>query len=295
MLVREIAETLKREGYVCELRGDGDVEVSGFADPSDYRAGCVIWLGDVKYLDLKEGQSYSDITLLMCEDSLEGKDLFPTVLICADPRNAFVRLLELSQNETPRVGFDTTASISSSAVIGKNVYIAQNCVIGDDVQIGDGCIIYPGCVVEHTTLGRDCVIYPNCVLGMPGFGYRKDRSLVMEPHIGRVVLGDRVEVLSGSIIERGTTKDTFIGSGSKLACLTNIGHNVTIGEDCQIIGGIINGFAVIGDRSELIRCVVGNRIKIGHDVKIGLNSTVVRDIPANVVAFGSPARVKTEN
>lgn len=294
MFVHEIVDTLKREGYACELRGDGNVEVAGFADPSDYRENCVIWLGDIKYLNLKEGQSHDDIALLMCKDDLEGMDLFSTVLVCADPRNAFVRLLELSQNEASREGIDATASIDPSAIIGENVYIAQNCVIGEDVQIGDGCMIYPGCVIEHATLGRDCVIFPNCVIGMPGFGYRKDESLVMEPHIGRVVLGDHVEVLSGSIIERGTTKDTSIGNGSKLACLTNIGHNVTIGEDCQIIGGIVNGFVTVDDRSELIRCVVGNRIKIGHDAKIGLNSTVVRDIPDNVVAFGSPARVKAE-
>lgn len=293
MKISEVMDLLHAEGYACELFGDPDCVVDGFADPSEYRDGAIIWLGDIKYLTLQDDQGYSDIALLLCKDDFMEKDLFPNVLVCEDPRNAFVRLLELSQEEDELIGVDLSAVIDPSAVIGQDVYIAPNCVIGKDVVIGDNCKIMPGAYIEHTIMGNNCIIYPNCVIGVAGFGFRKDSALVMEPHVGKVVLGDNIEILSGSVIERGSTKNTTIGRGTKLACLTNVGHNVTVGEDCQIIGGILNGFANIGDRSELIRCVVGNRIKIGKDTKIGLNSTVVRDIPDNVVAFGSPARIKS--
>ena len=295
MKINDVVELLKKEGYECVFFGDSERKVEGFSDPSDYRNNSIIWLGDIKYLELKDGQNCSDVALLLCSENFKEKKLFPNVLVCKDPRNAFVRLLELSQKEDELVGIAESAVIDPGTVIGKNVYIGPNCVIGKDVIIGDNSKLMPGCYIEHTKMGNNCVVYPNCVIGMAGFGFRKEKSLVMEPHIGKVILGDNVEVLSGSVIERGSTKDTTIGKGTKLACLTNIGHNVTVGENCQIIGGIMNGFATIGDRSELIRCIVANRIKIGHDVKIGLNSTVVRDIPNNVIAFGSPAKVKGSN
>lgn len=292
MKAKDIERLLREEGYPCTLHGDGDVGIEGFSDPSSYRAGTVIWLGDMKYLSLGEGQTIQDVALLMCLDTLEGHEQFPNVLVCDDPRNAFVRLMELAQCEEKKEGIHPSAIIDPDAVFGEHVYIGPNCVIGKNVVIGDNCSIMPGAYIEHTVMGNNCEIYPNCVIGTAAFGFRKDDGLVMEPHLGRVVLGNGVDVLSGSVIERGTTKDTVIGDGTKLACLANVGHNVTIGRDCQIIGGVINGFVEIGDNSELIRCVVANRKKIGKNVKIGLNSTVVKDIPDNVVVFGSPARIK---
>lgn len=295
MKAKEVERVLLEEGYACKLVGNSQVEVNGFSDPSDYRLGTIIWLGDIKYLTLKEEQDFSDIALLLCENGFKEKDKFKNVLICDDPRNAFLRLMELSQNDVPLVGVDKSAVIEQGTVFGKNVYVGPNCVIGKDVVIGNDCKIMAGSFIEHTTLGSNCSVYPNCVIGTAAFGFRKQESLVMEPHLGRVVLGNDVEVLSSSVIERGSTKDTVIGEGSKIACLTNIGHNVTVGRNCQIIGCMINGFASVGDESELIHCVVANRIKIGKNVKVGLNSTVVRDIPDNSVAFGSPARVRGDH
>lgn len=292
MIISEMVKTLQAEGYVCELHGDPEVEISGFADPSDYRAGAVIWLGDMKYLKLKEGQSFQDIALLMCEGSLDGWEEFPNVLVCDDPRNAFIRLMELAETDDGRVGIHPSAVVDPDTIIGERVYIGPNVVIGKDVIIGDDCRIFPGVVIEHTTMGNRCSIYPNCVIGAAAFGYRKEESLVMEPHIGRVVLGDDVDILSASVVDRGTTKDTVVGCGTKVTCLTNIGHNVTIGKNCQINGGKLHGFTVVGDDTEIICSIVANRITIGKNVKIGLNSTVVRDIPDDVVAFGSPARIK---
>ena len=295
MKAKEIEQTLLHEGYPCRLLGDSQAEINGFSDPSEYRLGTMIWLGDIKYLALKEEQTFSDVALLLCKESFKEKSRFKNVLICDDPRNAFIRLMELSQDDVPLVGIDESALIDQDAVLGKNVYIGPNCVVGKDVVIGDNCKIMAGVFIEHATLGSNCSIYPNCVIGAAAFGFRKQKSLVIEPHLGRVVLGDNVEILSSSVVERGSTKDTVVGEGSKIACLTNIGHNVTIGKNCQIIGCMINGFASVGDESELIHCVVANRIKIGKNVKIGLNSTVVRDIPDNSIAFGSPARVRGGN
>lgn len=295
MKAKEIEQVLLNEGYACMLTGNPQTEVNGFSDPSDYRPGTMIWLGDIKYFQLKESQSYENVSLLLCDENLEGKEFFPNVLICDDPRNSFIRLMELADSKEVSVGIHPTAVISDDAIIGKNVYIGTNVVIGNEVVIGDNCKLMPGSIIEHATLGNNCTIYPNCVIGTAAFGFRKNGELVMEPHLGRTIIEDNVEILSGSVIERGTTKDTVIGRGTKISCLTNVGHNVTIGQNCQLMGNnAINGFAVLEDDVEIVSCCVANRVRIGKGSKIGINSTVLSDIPANVIAYGSPAKVKRE-
>lgn len=295
MKIEEVEQILLQEGYACKLIGDSQVEVDGFSDPSDYRFGTMIWLGDLKYLQLKENQTYKDVSLLLCKKDLEGRNNFPNVLLCDDPRNAFIRLMELSDSKEKEVGVHPSAVVSDDVIIGANVYIGPNVVIGKEVVIGDNCTLMPGCVLEHTTLGDNCTIYPNCVIGTAAFGFRKDKNLIMEPHLGRAIIEDDVEILSGSVVERGTTKDTVIGKGSKISCLTNVGHNVTIGKNCQLMGNsAVNGFAVLEDDVEIVSCCIANRVRIGRGSKIGINSTVLTDIPANVVAFGTPAKVRRE-
>lgn len=294
MKAKEIEHLLNEEGYSCRLFGNPDVEVEGFADPYDYRDGSVIWLGDIKYLTLPPEQ-YERVALLMCKKGMAGKELFPNVLICEDPRNAFMRLLEVEAGKKEKkslCGIDPNAIVDESTQIGEDVYIGPGAVVGPDVILGDRTQIMPNVFIEHTTTGEDCIIFPGCVIGVAAHGYRKEKRMTMELHIGRVVLGDRVNVLSSSVVERGTVSNTVIGNDTKIANMTNIGHNTKVGERCQINGGKLHGGVLVGDDTEIICSFVANRIKIGSNVKIGLNSTVVRDIPNNSIAFGSPARVR---
>ena len=298
MKIEEVEQILLQEGYACKLIGDSQVEVDGFSDPGDYRSGTMIWLGDLKYLQLKENQSYKDVSLLLCKEDLEGKDNFLNLLVCDDPRNAFMRLLELYELETHQAepqGIDQRAIVDDSVVVGKDVYIGPGSVIGKGVVLGDGTRIMPNAYLEFTTTGKNCLIFPGCVIGVAAHGYRRDKSLAMEPHIGRVVLGNNVNVLAGSVIERGTVSNTVIGDDTKIANMTNVGHNTKVGKRCQINGGKLHGGVTVGDDTEIICSFVANRVKIGSNVKIGLNSTVVRDIPDHSIAFGSPAKVKGEH
>lgn len=297
MKAKEIENLLNEEGYPCKLLGNPDKEISGFADPYDYRENSVIWLGDLKYLTLPPEQ-YEKVALLMCRENMSGRELFPNVLVCEDPRNAFMRLLELEvrkKEESKLCGIDPNAIIDASAQIGKDVYIGPGAVIGPDVVLGDRTRVMPNAYIEHTRTGKDCEIFPSCVVGVAAHGYRKDNNMTMEPHIGKVILGDRVNILASSVIERGTVSDTVIGSDTKIANMTNVGHNTKVGQRCQINGGKLHGGVIVGDDTEIICSYVANRIKIGSNVKIGLNSTVVRDIPDNVTVFGSPARVRNNH
>jgi UDP-3-O-[3-hydroxymyristoyl] glucosamine N-acyltransferase len=120
------------------------------------------------------------------------------------------------------------------------------------------------------------------VIGADGFGFSetKDSKWVKIPQMGRVVIGDDVEVGANTTIDRGTLSDTVIGNGVKLDNLIQIGHNVIIGEHTAIVAQTgISGSTEIGKR-----CKIGGQVgmvghlKITDDTTITARTTVTKDI-----------------
>jgi len=164
-------------------------------------------------------------------------------------------------------GIHPSAVIEIGAHIDPTAEIGPNVVIGTDTRIGAGCAIMEGCSIgAGVTIGMDARLYPrvvvyhNCVLGnrliahsgvvigADGFGIamNEDRWLKI-PQIGRVVIGDDVEIGANTTIDRGALDDTVIEEGVKLDNLIQIAHNVRIGAHTAIAGCVgIAGSAIIG-------------------------------------------------
>jgi len=164
-------------------------------------------------------------------------------------------------------GIHPSAVIEIGAHIDPTAEIGPNVVIGTDTRIGAGCAIMEGCSIgAGVTIGMDARLYPrvvvyhNCVLGnrliahsgvvigADGFGIamNEDRWLKI-PQIGRVVIGDDVEIGANTTIDRGALDDTVIEKGVKLDNLIQIAHNVRIGAHTAIAGCVgIAGSAIIG-------------------------------------------------
>jgi sugar O-acyltransferase (sialic acid O-acetyltransferase NeuD family) len=93
--------------------------------------------------------------------------------------------------------------------------------------------------------------------------------------------------------------NTYIGPSVSIGnyCVVNtascIEHNSIIEDHAVVAPGVTMGGAVeIGSATTIgIGAVISNKVKIGHESIIGGNSFVNKDIPANVVAYGSPARI----
>lgn len=292
--ISDILALLDKIGNSYTFIGDRTRTLTGFSDPGDYRPNSAIWLGDVKYLKLKEGQSYSDVTLLFCTQSMEGKEKFSNIVMCDDPRNTFMEVVELivgTADQMPEVA--STAVISPKAIIGEGVSIGHYSVIEDGVEIGAGTKIGCGTIIHSgSKMGCNCVIMDHVAIGNPGFGFRKlpNGSHNRLPHIGRVIIGDNVEIGCRCNIDKGTFRDTIIHNGVKIDSNSFIAHNVEIGEDSMVIACTIGGNCKIGARAELIGMRCKNRLLIGEDVKIGIGSVVISDVPAGVTVFGNPAR-----
>ena len=82
--------------------------------------------------------------------------------------------------------------------------------------------------------------------------------------LGRVRIGDDVEIGANSCIDRGAAGDTVIDDGVKIDNLVQIGHNVRIGAHTAIAGCVgIAGSATIG-----AHCMIGGGVGINGHVSI---------------------------
>jgi UDP-3-O-[3-hydroxymyristoyl] glucosamine N-acyltransferase len=184
------------------------------------------------------------------------------------------------------------AHIASSAKIGANVRIDAGVVVGDNVEIGEGCHIGANSTITHAIIGKNVVIHRGVHIGQDGFGYAAGkRGVTKVPQLGRVLIGDNVEIGSGTCIDRGASHDTVIGMGSKIDNLVQIGHNVTIGKFTMIAAQAgIAGSTHIGD-GVLVGGQAGfsGHTTIGNGAKIAAQAGVMTDVPAGATYGGGPA------
>ncbi len=127
-------------------------------------------------------------------------------------------------------------SIGENVVLGEGVVIHPGCVIGDDVRIGDGSLLYPNVTIyAGCQIGCRSILHSGVVIGADGFGFAPDAGKwVKIPQIGRVVIGDDVEIGANTSVDRGALDDTTIGDGCKIDNQIQIGHNCVIGKHCVV-------------------------------------------------------------
>jgi UDP-3-O-[3-hydroxymyristoyl] glucosamine N-acyltransferase len=162
--------------------------------------------------------------------------------------------------------------IGEGVKIAANVIIAPGCVIGDDTEIDVGTCLDANVTLYHQIIvGKHVVISSGCVIGSDGFGIAKHKGEWHKvPQLGRVVIGDYVEIGSNCSIDRGAIDDTVIEKGVKLDNLIQIGHNVRIGENTAIAGCVgIAGSAVIGKN-----CLIGGCAGINGHITIADNVVI---------------------
>jgi len=150
---------------------------------------------------------------------------------------------------------DATASIAATAVIGEGAkigahsVIGEGCCIGANVVLGSCVRLYPRVVIYHDcVIGDNLIAHSGVVIGSDGFGIAMDEGRWIKiPQIGRVVIGNDVEVGANTTIDRGALNDTVIEDGVKLDNQIQVAHNVHIGAHTAIAGCVgIAGSTTIG-------------------------------------------------
>ena len=206
----------------------------------------------------------------------------------------------ISQSATieDKVSIDKSSRIESGvvegkgAVIGKCSFISANVVIGPFVEIGDHVIIGPNASLSHCIIGDHTHIYPGVQIGQDGFGFHPDiEGHTKVPQLGRVIIGEHVEIGANSTIDRGSGPDTIIGNGCWIDNLVQIAHNVELGRGCVLAAQSgVSGSSKIGDFVFIAGQVgIVGHLSVGTGAKIAGQSGVIKDVPPGATMGGTPA------
>lgn len=192
------------------------------------------------------------------------------------------------------IGIHPTAIVDSEAQLGRDVYIGPYAVVGK-AKIGDGCVIESGVrVYDNVEMGRCCNIKSGAVLGGEGFGFERDENgnRFRFPQIGRLLMGDYVEVGGNTCIDRGALSDTVIGDYTKINNLCHIAHNNRIGKNVVVTACVnLSGGNVIEDDAWIApNASLKGYIHVGEGAVVGMGAVVTKDVPAHETWVGNPAR-----
>ena len=221
---------------------------------------------------------------------VQGKVL----IVVKHPKMALAKVGNHFFVEKPEIGIHPTAIIHNEARIGNDVSIGAYCVIGK-ATIDDGCIIDSYVrIYDDVVIGNHCNIKAGAVIGGAGFGFERDENgnKFRFPQIGSVRIGNDVEIGSQTCIDRGALSDTIIGDHTKINNLCHIAHNNKIGRNVTVTGCVnLSGGNIIEDNVWIApnSSIVGY-VHIGENSTIGMGAVVVKDVPANEVWVGNPAR-----
>ncbi|MDP1635167.1 MAG: UDP-3-O-(3-hydroxymyristoyl)glucosamine N-acyltransferase [Gallionellaceae bacterium] len=246
------------------VMGDAGTLVQQIGTLEKAGKGQVAFLANARYRKQLEGSKASAVILSKADaDTTE----IPRI-VCDNPYSYFAKLSAfLNPLRDYASGIHPTAVIGKDARISPQAHIGPQVTVGDGAAIGAGTVVMAGCVIgDNATLGgntrlyprvtvyHDCIIgdhvilHSGAVIGADGFGIAMEEGRWLKiPQIGRVVIGDHVEIGANTTVDRGALDDTVIEEGVKLDNQIQVAHNVHIGAHTAIAGCVgIAGSATIG-------------------------------------------------
>jgi len=272
--LKDLADKVKGE-----LIGDPEVVISSIATIQNASSGCISFIANPKY---KKFLVDSAASAIIVNPEL-SQDLKTSGIIVEDPYVAYAKISSLfAKHQNPYANqvinyfVHETAEIDDSVVIGPNVYIGPEC------KIGKNSIVHANSsLVMNVEIGKNTTIHFNSILGSDGFGYApgKDGYIKID-QLGKLVIGDNVEIGAGCTIDRGAIDNTEIHDGVKLDNQVHIAHNVILGENSAIAASCaIAGSTIIGKNLQMggLSGILGH-LKIADDVLIGAHTLITKSI-----------------
>jgi UDP-3-O-[3-hydroxymyristoyl] glucosamine N-acyltransferase len=180
------------------------------------------------------------------------------------------------------VTVDPGAVVGPHAEVGSGTVLGPHAVVGPHVRVGRDCSIGPNVTISHAFIGNRVILHPGVRIGQDGFGFAMGaRGHVKVAQIGRVIIQDDVEIGANTTVDRGASRDTVIGEGTKIDNLVQVGHNVVIGRHCVIVAQTgMAGSTTLEDFVVLSAHVgTSGHLTIGTGAQIAAKSFVYNDVP----------------
>ncbi len=290
-----------------KLTGDPDIRITRVATLENAGPGAIAFLANERYRHQLQTTKAAAVIVGEGASELAGG---LACIVCPDPYAYFARvsgLLNILRAAQP--GMHPTAVIDAAAVVAKNaevgplVVIGKNttigarsrvdagCVIGNDVVIGEDVMLYANVTVyDGSVIGSRVTLHSGAVIGADGFGFaRSEERWLKVPQVGRVVIGDDVEIGANTTIDRGSIEDTVIEEGVKLDNQIQIAHNVRIGAHTVMAAcSGIAGSATIGRHCQIggLSGIAGH-LTIADGVVISAHTLITKSIDRPGVYTGA--------
>lgn len=294
--------------------GDPESVITGLNSILYAVPGEVTFLGNARYLPaLKTTQAAASLVAedFIAEDAPAGLALIrvknPTLAFSSIIRFFGPAAIEFTPGVhasaviAADVTFDPSkVSIGPNVVIESGTQIGEGCTlhagvyIGRGVKLGTGCVIHANVVIkEYCVLGNRVILHSGSVIGSDGFGYEFVNGQHQKiDQVGIVQIDDDVEIGSCATIDRARFGRTWIGAGSKIDNLVQIGHNCVLGKHCIIVSQTgISGSTRLGNYVTMGGQVgVAGHLEIGDKVMFFAKSGVTKSILEAGAYTGFPAR-----
>lgn len=304
--VHQIAELIK-----AEIEGNDEAVITHPDKIEDAGAGAITFYSNPKY----EKYLYeTGATAVIVQDDFEPSRPVDAVLLRVP--DVYVALSQLfhfyEKIQQKPAGISDKASVAESVKLGDDIYIGDFSVveegatigtgssidsqvyIGENVKIGKDVKIYPGVrIYKNCQIGDRVVLHANAVIGSDGFGFAHDSegNYLKIPQIGRVELGDDVEIGANTVIDRASMGVTLIENGVKLDNLIQVGHNVVIRKNTVIAAQTgIAGSTEIGESSRIGGQVgIAGHLRIGPQSQIAAQTGIGSDLKGGGAYLGTPS------
>jgi UDP-3-O-[3-hydroxymyristoyl] glucosamine N-acyltransferase len=292
------------------IGGDAALRITGVGPLQSAGASEISFLDNRRYLPLLAESRAAAVVL--------APDLLPRLpegraaIVTKQAYLGFGRIARaLHPVPAPRPGIHATAVVDATARLGAGVEIGPYAVVEAGAEIGEGCIIGPHAVVgagvvlgqgcrigahaslSHCIAGRFVVLHPGARVGQEGFGFAVTPEGRFEtmPQLGRVLLGDAVEIGANACVDRGSQSDTVLGAGTRLDNLVQIGHNVSTGKGCVLVAQVgISGSTRLGNGVQMGgQSGMSGHLEIGDRVQVAAQAGVMSDVGPGEIVGGSPA------
>ncbi|MDH5368951.1 MAG: UDP-3-O-(3-hydroxymyristoyl)glucosamine N-acyltransferase [Gammaproteobacteria bacterium] len=289
------------------VKGDASCEIDGVGTLHNADSSQISFLTNPQY---RKQLAFSKAgAVIMSASDAENCSL--NAIISSNPYAAYAKIAALiSADDKFKAGIDPAAHIAINTNISSTASIAAGAIIESGVTIAEYVRIGPGCVLQenvkigansfltaNVTVVHDCeigernIIHPGVVIGSDGFGQAMDNGKwIKVPQLGKVVIGDDVEIGANTTIDRGAIDDTIIEDNVKLDNQIQIGHNVKIGAHTAIAASAaIAGSTIIGKHCKIAGMVgIVGHINIADNVMITGKSMVSHSIKkAGVYSSGT--------
>jgi len=299
------------ELFNLRFEGDGETLIDGVGTLSDATGTQLSFLANPAYREQLKTTRAAAVVV----SAADAQNCPVNSLIADDPYVSYAKIAQRFDPRRPiKPGLHSSASIDSTAIIGRDVHIGANAVIGPGCEIADACSIGPGCVLiadckiescshlvanvtvcEGVRIGQRTNIHPGAVIGSDGFGLAFDQDHWLKiPQLGSVQIGDDCEIGANTTIDRGAIGDTIIEDDVRLDNQIQIGHNVRVGAHTAMAGMVgISGSTQIGQYCIFAGAsgTVGH-IQVADRTTVHAQSVVTKSItqPGTTWSAGFPAQ-----